>query len=145
MIIDQTDQVDRPVDRPTDHYLTEAEAVEVYGLSHEALRSRRRRGSIHATRTDSGEWVYAPPVDRPRSTRSATNQTDRTDREKESTDQTGHVDGAALALAAMEARIMSLEAQLAAKDTQIGELHRVMATMALNAPSEPHRAWWKFW
>jgi len=36
-----------------------------------------------------------------------------------------------------------LMAQLAAKDLQIGELHRLLAQGALNAA--PARSWWKFW
>jgi len=60
------------------------------------------------------------------------------------------VDGKELALAAMEARIASLETQLLSKDEQlgvaapqIGELHRILAQTALNAA--PARPWWKIW
>lgn len=131
MIIDRTDQVDQRSDRPTDHYLTEAEAVEAYGLSREAIRSRRRRGTIPATKTDTG-WHYAPPTD----WTGQTNRNDQTDR---------IVDRAELALAVEElhARVASLESQLGVKDTQIGELHRLLAQTALNAA--PAKPWWKFW
>ncbi len=50
---------------------------------------------------------------------------------------------AALAITEMQARIASLEAQLGVKDTQIDQLHRLLATTALNAA--PTRPWWKVW
>ena len=62
----------------------------------------------------------------------------------------GMVDGAELALAAMEARIASMETQLAVyaeaavrKDNQIDQLHHLLATTALNPA--PARPWWRFW
>jgi len=57
----------------------------------------------------------------------------------------GNTQGTELAIAVEElrARVQSLEAQLGVKDTQIGELHRLMATTALQAA--PARPWWRFW
>jgi len=70
--------------------------------------------------------------------------------EAEVQEQAPIIDGKELALAAMEARITSLEVQLLSKDeqlgvaaNQIGELHRLLAQTALNAADR--RPWWKIW
>ena len=121
------------------------EAAKVLDVSVEALRKRITRGKVEAEKRD-GHWLIrladsvqtGPDQDQTLGRPSLDNA----------------VDGAELALAAMESRIASLEAQLIAKDeqqitaasvaaNQIGELHRLLAQTALNAA--PVRSWWKFW
>ncbi len=121
------------------------EAAKVLDVSVEALRKRITRGKVEAEKRD-GHWFIrladsvqtGPDQDQTLGRPSPDNA----------------VDGAELALAAMESRIASLEAQLIAKDeqqitaasvaaNQIGELHRLLAQTALNAA--PVRSWWKFW
>jgi len=129
-----------PDNRPADHpaYMDSTEAAQALGISLDALRKRISRGTIEATK-DNGHWYIQGPGTQP--------DADRPD-DRPPTGQ--EVDGAALALAAMEARIASLEFQLLSKDeqlgvtaTQIGELHRLLAQTALNAA--PARPWWKIW
>jgi len=73
----------------------------------------------------------------------------RVEIETEAVQEPPIVDGKELALAALEARIDSLESQLLSKDeqlgvaaNQIGELHRLLAQSALSAGQRP---WWRFW
>jgi len=57
--------------------------------------------------------------------------------------ETDRTDGKDIAIAAMEARIGSLETQLTAKDQQIDQLHHLLAQTALNPVQRT--PWWKFW
>jgi len=126
----------QPANRPA--YIDSTEAAQALGISLDALRKRIARGTIEATK-ESGHWYVQEPDNRPAADRPPTgNQPDASPQ----TDQ-DHVDGAELALAAQDARIASLESQLQAKDTQINQLHRLLATTALNAA--PARPWWQFW
>ena len=121
------------------------EAAKVLDVSVEALRKRITRGKVEAEKRD-GHWFIrladsvqtGPDQDQTLGRPSPDNA----------------VDGAELALAAMESRIASLEAQLIAKDeqhttaasvaaNQIGELHRLLAQTALSAA--PGKPWWQFW
>jgi len=128
--------VNQPADQPA--YMDSTEAAQALGISLDALRKRIARGTIEATK-EAGHWYVQGPGTQP--------DADRPD-DRPPTGQ--EVDGATLALAAMEARIASLEFQLLSKDeqlgvaaTQIGELHRLLAQTALNAA--PARPWWKLW
>jgi len=115
------------------------EAAQALGISLDALRKRIARGTIEATK-EAGHWYVQEPDNQPAADRSPIGQPDNSPQAAQ--DQ---VDGAELAIAVEElrARVQSLEAQLGVKDTQIGELHRLMATTALQAP--PARPWWRFW
>jgi len=130
----------RPAEQPADHpaYMDSTEAAQALGISLDALRKRIARGTIEATK-EAGHWYVQGPYNQPAADRPPTgNQPDASPQ----TDQ-DHVDRAELALAAQDARIASLESQLQAKDTQIDQLHRLLATTALNAA--PARPWWKLW
>jgi len=114
--------------------VTIGEAAQRLRVSEHTVRRRVRSGELPATQMATpqgytwrveipeGKMVQEPPI----------------------------VDGKELALAAMEARITSLEAQLLSKDeqlgvaaNQIGELHRLLAQPALSAGQR--RLWWRFW
>jgi len=117
------------------------EAAKALDLSTEALRKRISRGKIEAIKED-GHW-FVQVLD-------SSQDGVRTSPDEVQTTAGQHVDAQELAIAAMEARIASLEdhlvstrEQLQAKDTQIDQLHRLLATTALNqAPAKP---WWKIW
>ena len=81
------------------------EAAQALGISLDALRKRIARGTIVATK-EAGHWYVQGPDNRPDAAPQAAE---------------GQVDGAErLAIAAMEARITSLESQLLSKDEQFG-------------------------
>jgi len=116
--------------------LTIKEAADHLGVSQDTIRRRIRNGLLTAHQEHRPQgyiWaVELPEVEVPETT-------------------AGMVDGAELALAAMEARIASMETQLsskdvqlAAKDNQIDQLHHLLAQTALN-PAPAHRSWWRFW
>jgi len=113
------------------------EAADRLGISQDTVRRRIRNGALtgeqHTTPQGFKWTVELPEVSNGLGDRQA---------DQAAQDQ---VDGAELAIAVEElrARVQSLEAQLGVKDTQIGELHRLMATTALNAA--PARPWWRFW
>jgi len=108
-------------------------ASQLMGITEDAIRKRIARGTLKGYKED-GRW-YVHLSDNDQNCRTA-------DQNRPDTDQ-NHVTEAALAIEELRARVQSLEAQLGVKDTQIGELHRLMATTALNAA--PARAWWRFW
>ncbi len=119
-------------------YLDSTDAAQALGISLDALRKRIARGTIEATKRD-GHWYVRTP-----------DGSTSTDPPPDRTPTGPEVDGAALALAAQDSRIASLERQLEAKDdqlqakdSQIGELHRLMAQAALSAA--PGKPWWKLW
>jgi len=122
----------QPVDRPA--YMDSTEAAQALGISLDALRKRIARGTIKATK-EAGHWYVQGPDNQPAADLPPTGHQPDADQDQ--------VDGKELALAAQDARIASLESQLQAKDTQIDQLHRLLATTALPAP--PTRPWWRFW
>jgi len=103
------------------------EAAQALGISLDALRKRIARGTIEATK-EAGHWYVQGPHNQPDVAPQAAQD---------------QVDGAELAIAAQDARIASLESQLQAKDQQIDQLHRLLATTALQAA--PAKPWWRFW
>jgi len=120
----------RPANQPA--YLGSTEAAHALGISLDALRKRINRGTIDAVK-ESGHWYIHITDNQP-----ASNRTD--DRPPANHD---HVDGKELAIAAMEARITSLERQLEAREREVGQLHHLLAQTALNqATTHP---WWRFW
>jgi len=145
----QPDSVPNDPDTRPDNVLDSYQASLILGISEDGVRKRVIRGTLKGYKDGRRWYVYIPdsvqtyPTNKPDSV------------------QTAVVEGPALALAAMEARIDSLEAQLAskdaqiiskdaqaetqlaAKDQQIGELHRLLAQTALN--QAPARPWWKIW
>jgi len=108
-------------------------ASQLLGITEDAIRKRIARGTLEGYKEDGRWYVHLPD----------NNQNYQTaDQNRPDTDQ-NHVTEAALAIEELRARVQSLEAQLGVKDTQIGELHRLMATTALNAA--PARPWWRLW
>jgi len=131
-----TGQKDKSPDTRPD-FVEIQEAAKALNITIEALRKRITRGKIESIK-ENGHW-YVQILD------SVQTGPDNVQFGLDSV-QTGeqhNVDGAELALAAQDARIASLESQLQAKDAQIDQLHRLMATTALNAA--PARPWWKLW
>jgi len=112
-------------------YQDSTDAAQALGISLDALRKRIARGTIEATKRD-GRWYVRTP-----------DGSTSTDPPPDRTPTGPEVDVAALALAAQDARIASLETQLAAKDSQIDQLHHLLAQTALQAA--PARSWWRFW
>jgi len=128
----------RPDNRPArlPDYMDSTDAAQTLGISLDALRKRIARGTIDAIK-EGGHWYVRSPDNQP--------ATDRPDDRPQPDSAQEHVAGAELVLVVEElrTRCQSLEEQLGVKDTQIGELHRLMATTALNAA--PARPWWRFW
>jgi len=113
------------------------EAAQAFGISLDALRKRIARGTIVATKK-AGHWYVQGPNNQPAADRPPTGQPDNSPQ----------VDGKELAIAALaieelKDRVQSLQAQLGVKDTQIDQLHHLLAQTALNAA--PARPWWKIW
>jgi len=128
-----TGQKDKSPDNSPD-FVEIQEAAKTLNITIEALRKRITRGKIKSIK-ENGHW-YVQILD---------NDLDsaQTGPDNVQTNAQDHVNGAELALAAQDARIASLESQLQAKDAQIDQLHRLLATTALNAA--PARPWWRFW
>jgi len=124
-----------PDNRPA--YMDSTEAAQAFGISLDALRKRIARGTIEATK-EAGRWYVQGPDNQPATDRPPTGQPDNSPQAAQ--DQ---VDGKELAIAAMEARITSLERQLEAREREVGQLHHLLAQTALNAAST--RPWWRFW
>lgn len=116
----------QPVDQPA--YMDSTQAARALGISLDALRKRIARGTIEAVK-EAGHWYVRWPDNQPAADRPTNRPPDQNHDGKE--------------LAAMEARIESLETQLATKDTQIDQLHHLLAQTALN--QAPGRPWWKIW
>ena len=90
-------------------------AAQILGVTEDAIRKRIARGTLEGYKED-GRWYVRLPDSPP------------------DIGQNGdRVTETALAIDELRARVQSLEAQLGVKDTQIRELHRLMATTALNA------------
>jgi len=107
------------------------EAAILLGISESTLRRRLRAGQVNARQVETPQgfkWLV-----------------EIENIEVDHQVAQDQVDGAELAIAVEELRdrVKSLEAQLGVKDTQIGELHRLMATTALQVA--PERPWWRFW
>jgi len=120
----------RPANQPA--YLDSTEAAHALGISLDALRKRISRGTIEAVKK-SGHWYVHLGGNQPASDRPDERPPDNHD----------HVDGKELAIAAMEARITSLERQLEAREREVGQLHHLLAQTALNAAER--KPWWKVW
>jgi len=131
-----TGQMDNSLDNRPD-FVDIQQAAKTLDLSVDALRKRIARGTIEATK-ENGHW-YVQILDNvqtsPDNVQFGPNNVQ--------TSAEDQVDGKELAIAAQDARIASLESQLQAKDAQIDQLHRLLATTALNAA--PARPWWKIW
>jgi len=129
-----------PDNRPADHpaYMDSTEAAQALGISLDALRKRIARGTIEATK-EGGHWYIQGPDNQPTADRSPTGQPDNSPQAAQ--DQ---VDGAELAIATMEARIKSLENQIATKDHQLAEMLIVVRQSQTMLQAAP-RPWWKIW
>jgi len=106
--------------------VTIGEAAHHLGISEHTIRRRVRSGELPGIQvaTPQGfKWRVEVP-------------------EAEVQEQAPIVDGKELALAAMEARIQSLERQLEAREREVGQLHHLLAQQALQPAS---RSWWRFW
>jgi len=117
------------------------EAAKALDLSVDALRKRIVRGKIEAAK-ENGHW-YVQILDNGLDNVQTSPDNVQFGPDNVQTSAADQVDGKELALAAQDARIASLESQLQAKDTQIDQLHRLLATTALNAA--PAKPWWKIW
>jgi len=114
---------------PTSHRpetIDSTHAAQLLGITEDAIRKRITRGTLKGYKEDGRWYVHLPDND----------QNYRT------ADQ-NHITETTLAIEELRARVQSLETQLEVKDTQIGELHRLMATTALNPA--PARPWWRIW
>jgi len=94
------------------------------GITEDAIRKRIARGTLEGYKEDGRWWVQIPD-------------------NGQSQPEADQTDGKDIAIAAMEARIGSLETQLTAKDQQIDQLHHLLAQTALS--EAPARPWWKLW
>jgi len=107
------------------------QASQRLGITEDAIRKRIARGTLEGYKEDGRWWVQIPDNGQTLGTNGQSQpETDRTD-------------GKDIAIAAMEARIGSLETQLTAKDQQIDQLHHLLAQTALK--EAPARPWWKIW
>jgi len=100
------------------------QASQRLGITEDAIRKRIARGTLEGYKEDGRWWVQVPENGQRQP------ETDRTD-------------GKDIAIAAMGARIDSLERQLEAREREVGQLHHLLAQTALNAA--PARTWWHFW
>ena len=108
------------------------EAAQQLNVSVDTIRRRLSNGELKEILEPTPQG-YSWKIDLPEDSSNATTDA-RVD---------ANLTEAALAITEMQARIASLEAQLGVKDTQIDQLHRLLATTALNAaPAQP---WWKVW
>jgi len=97
------------------------QASQRLGITEDAIRKRIARGTLEGYKEDGRWWVQVPD-------------------NSQSQPETDRTDGT---IAAMGARIESLETQLTTKDQQIDQLHRLLAQTALK--ETPARPWWRFW
>jgi len=114
-------------------------ASQFLGITEDAIRKRIARGTLEGYKED-GRWYIRLPHSLSDSDQ---NQPDNGQNPPHTDQNEAHVTEAALAIDELRARVQSLEAQLGVEDTQIGELHRLMATTALNAAQQ--KPWWKLW
>jgi len=132
----------QPADRPA--YMDSTEAAQVLGISLDALRKRIARGTIEATK-EGGHWYVQGPDNQPVNQPVNQPAADRPPTGHQAYAAEGQVDGAELAIAAMEARIKSLENQLATKDHQLTEMLIVVRQSQAMLQAAPTRRWWKIW
>ena len=126
-----TGQKDKSPDNRPD-FVEIQEAAKVLNITIEALRKRITRGKVESIK-ENGHW-YVHIED---------NGLDNVQFGPDNIQTSDQVDGKELAIAAMEARITSLERQLEAREREVGQLHHLLAQTALNAA--PARPWWRFW
>jgi len=100
------------------------QASQRLGITEDAIRKRIARGTLEGYKEDGRWWVQIPD-------------------NGQSQPESDRRDGKDIAIAAMEARIESLETQLTAKDQQIDQLHHLLAQTALK--EAPARRWWRIW
>ena len=105
-----------------------AGAAQALGVSQNTVRRRLADGLLSGYKV-KGKWVITLP-----------NQSQTDGQEPEQSEQ-ATLDSAMVGM--LQARVDAQDVQLAAKDTQIAELHRLMAQTALNAATA--RPWWRFW
>jgi len=116
---------------------TISEAAQLLNLSPATIKRRLQRGDLKGrqiSRPQGFLWLVEIERDHPitpPTTRSSNGNSD------------GHSTPDARVLNAMEARIASLETQLATKDQQIDQLHHLLAQTALK--EAPARPWWRIW
>lgn len=131
----QQDSVPTMPDNGLDTPIDSHQASIILGISEDGVRKRVIRGTLKGYK-EGGRWyVYLPDS-------VGTNSTKPTD-SPDDVETVVDREELANAVEEMRRRIESLEAQLGVKDTQIGELHRLLAQTALNAA--PARPWWRFW
>ncbi len=107
------------------------QASQRLGITEDAIRKRIARGTLEGYKEDGRWWVLVP------------NNGQSLWTNGQSQPENDQNDGKDIALATMEARIESLETQLATKDQQIDQLHHLLAQTALNPVQRT--PWWKFW
>jgi len=127
----------RPDNRPA--YIDSTEAAQALGISLDALRKRIARGTLEGYK-EGGHWYVQGPDNQPNADRPRPATPDnRPDNDQD------QVDGKELAIAAMEARIKSLENQIATKDHQLEEMLVVVRQSQAMLQAPPARPWWRFW
>jgi len=130
--------------------VTIAEAAQLLGISSATVKRRLKAGELNgrqASRPQGFLWMVEVDQDH-NSTPPTTGSRDH--------DSNGNSTGAELGslVAVLQAqvasqtkesdtRIASLETQLGVKDTQIDQLHHLLAQQAIQAA--PAKSWWKFW
>jgi len=121
---------------------TISEAAQLLSLSPATIKRRLQRGDLKGrqiSRPQGFLWLVEIEqqnhINTPPTTRSSKGNSDDT--------SNGHSTPDAWVFNTMEARIASLETQLATKDQQIDQLHHLLAQTALKEASA--RPWWKIW
>jgi predicted DNA-binding transcriptional regulator YafY len=101
------------------------EAADMLRVSEQTIRRRIHTGELPATQMNTPQgfiWMVELSDDPP----------------------TVEVDRTAALIASLESRIAAQDAELAAKNQQISELHVLLQQAALPAPRNNH-PWWRFW
>jgi len=135
----ETRQPDSPADG-----IDIVQASMILGMSPDGVRKRLKKKTLEGYKDNNKWFVYLPDSTQTEQTR----PDNHVDKQTDSSDTI---------VSALEARIGSMETQLAVyaeaavrKDTQIGELHRLLAQTALSAaPVDSQQTaikpWWRFW
>ena len=103
------------------------EAAILLGISESTLRRRIRAGQVNARQVETPQgfkWLV---------------EIENIEVDHQVVHHVTEID----AIEELKARVQSLETQLGVKDTQIDQLHHLLAQTSLNAA--PARSWWKFW
>jgi len=114
------------------------EAAQRLNVSVDTIRRRLFKGELKGIQEPTPQgyrWIIDLP-DNPA-------EPPRNDPSNARADAKANVTETALAIEELRARVLSLEAQLGVKDTQIDQLHHLLAQTALQAA--PARPWWRFW